>query len=106
VIGVVNGKRAEEFKLEIHKLRLFMVGTFFSAIFLPFEVFGGMLVLTIIIFAISAILISALQGILVALLYHYAKTGEMSPLVDRDLIEGAFVEKKGSTTGTFTGGNI
>ena len=85
---------------------LFMVGTFFSAIFLPFEVFGGMLVLTIIIFAISAILISALQGILVALLYHYAKTGEMSPLVDRDLIEGAFVEKKGSTTGTFTSGNI
>ncbi|UUX93305.1 DUF6159 family protein [Methanoplanus endosymbiosus] len=85
---------------------LLMIGTFFSAMFMPSVVFGGMLVLTILVFAVSAILVSALQGILVALLYHYAKTGEISPLVDREFIEKAFVEKKGSSSVKFSGGNI
>ncbi|MBN2734535.1 MAG: hypothetical protein JXQ82_06765 [Methanomicrobiaceae archaeon] len=85
---------------------LLIAGTFLSAVFMPFEVFEGMATLTIIVFAISAILISALQGILVALLYHYAKTGEISPLVDSDIIKGAFVEKKSTKSSNLTGGNI
>lgn len=85
---------------------LLMAGTFLSAILAPFEIFAGILVLTIIVFAISAVLVSALQGILVALLYHYAKTGEISPLVDSDIIKGAFVEKKSAVSSNLTGGNI
>jgi hypothetical protein len=53
------------------------------------------------------VIVSALQGILVTLLYHYAKTGEISSLVNKEFIEGAFVEKSGVAGSVrFTGGNI
>ncbi|WOF17190.1 hypothetical protein F1737_11120 [Methanoplanus sp. FWC-SCC4] len=86
---------------------LLMAASFLSVIVAPFEVFAGMIALTIIVFALTSVIVSALQGILVALLYHYAKTGEISSLVERELIEGAFVEKKtNKKTGEFIPGQI
>ncbi|MDO9539783.1 MAG: DUF6159 family protein [Methanocalculus sp.] len=86
---------------------LLFAASFFMVIVGPFEVFLLMIALSVILFALSAVIVSALQGILVALLYHYAKTGEISSLVDKEFIEGAFVEKSGVAGSVrFTGGNI
>ena len=55
----------------------------------------------------TGVLVSTLHGILVALMYHYAKTGEIPKMIDRDLIENAFVEsKKGKTAAVSGSGNI
>ena len=56
----------------------------------------------------TAVLASTLHGILVALLYNFAKTGEIPDMIDRDLIENAFVEskKRTKTTALSGGGNI
>lgn len=60
----------------------------------PFEVFAGMLVVTVILFAITGVVASAIHGILVAVLYRYAQTGELPSHMDRESIEGAFVEQR------------
>ena len=86
---------------------LLFIASFFMLIMGSFEVFLLMIALSIILFALSVVIVSALQGILVALLYHYAKTGDISSLVDKEFIEGAFVEKSGVAGSVrFTGGNI
>ncbi|MBP2132508.1 putative membrane protein [Methanomicrobium sp. W14] len=87
---------------------LFLAGTFFSLATENTTVIASMGALTIIIFAITAILISALQAILVALMYNYAKTGEISSKVDKNLITNSFTEKHTVQNKGFnyTGGNI
>ncbi|MBN1432619.1 MAG: hypothetical protein JW931_07570 [Methanomicrobiaceae archaeon] len=63
--------------------------------------------LFLIILVATGVLASTLHGILVALLYNYARTGEIPGMVDRDLIENAFVEsKKEKKTAVSGGGNI
>ena len=61
---------------------------------------------SMIVFVATAILASTLHGILVALLYNFAKTGEIPDIIDRDLIENVFVESKKGKTAFSGGGNI
>jgi len=63
--------------------------------------------LALMVFVATGVLASTLHGILVALLYNYAKTGEIPDMIDHDLIENAFLEsKKGKTPAYSGGGNI
>ena len=87
-----------------------VAGFSFVVVYIPFFIFmigtillfftGNMTIITsigalaIIVLVITVVLVSALQGILVALLYHYAKTGEISSMIEGELITSAFVEKK------------
>lgn len=52
----------------------------------------------------TAVLASTLHGILVALLYNFARTGEIPDMIERDLIENAFVESKKGRTSVYSGG--
>ncbi|MDD4127864.1 MAG: DUF6159 family protein, partial [Methanomicrobium sp.] len=77
---------------------LLFIGTFLSLFTGNMTVAASMGALTIIVLVITGILISTLQGILVALMYHYAKTGEIPSSVDKSLITGAFMEKSNFTS--------
>lgn len=44
-------------------------------------------------FVVSAVLYGALQGIFVAIMYRYATTGKVPDVIDRSLVEEAFVPK-------------
>ena len=58
-------------------------------------VFGIALVLFIALVIVLAIVASAMQGIFVTALYSYAKTGTVPSAFNRDLIQNAFIQKKG-----------
>jgi len=54
---------------------------------------------------VTAILYSALQGIFVTVMYTYAKTGVVAEGISGEMIENAFVPKRGLLSGR-GGGNI
>jgi hypothetical protein len=56
-------------------------------------VFFAAIAIYIVLIAILAILASAMQGIFVVALYIYAKTGQVPPVFNRDLVEGAFTPR-------------
>lgn len=67
----------------------------------------GMFGLFLVVLVATAVLASTLHGILVALLYNFAQTGEIPDIIDRDLIENAFVESKKGKKAAYSGsGNI
>lgn len=94
------------FVLYIPALIMFLLAI--GSLFIGNEIVSmGAFGLFLIILVATAVLASTLHGILVAVLYHYAKTGEISGRIDRDLIENAFVEKNRGKKTAFSGsGNI
>lgn len=84
---------------------LIMLFLAIGSLFLGNEmVTAGAFWLFLIILVATAVLASVLHGILVALLYHYAKTGEISGRTDQDLVENAFVESREGKMAAFAGG--
>lgn len=79
---------------------LLVLATLFSGNIL---LFLAALALFIVFVAILAIIASAMQGIFVAVLYMYARTGEVPGSFDRDLITGAFTRAQSPQ---FRPGNI
>ncbi len=58
-----------------------------------FEVSLVIFAFAFLIWVVSAVLYGALQGIFVAIMYRYATTGVVPDVIDRSLVEGAFVPK-------------
>ncbi|ACL15559.1 DUF6159 family protein [Methanosphaerula palustris] len=63
-------------------------------------VFFAAVAIYVVLIAILAILASAMQGIFVVALYIYAKTGQVPPVFNRDLVEGAFTPRSQKFGGT------
>jgi hypothetical protein len=62
---------------------------------------GGLWLSLITLFAGGALLIvlfSALQGVYLASLYRYATAGDVPTGFDRETLQGAFIDKRGSTS--------
>lgn len=58
-----------------------------------FEIGVVIVGVSLLLLVVSAVLYGALQGIFVAIMYRYATTGMVPDVIDRSLVEGAFVPK-------------
>jgi len=84
---------------------LLIVLSFGVLSFGSFELFMVAISISVFLLIATAILHSALQGIFVTVMYTYAKTGVVAEGISREMIENAFVPKRGLLSGR-GGGNI